>query len=232
MPFLQAHPQLKQFVRSAIERAIQEWIHPVVDRSIKIALTTSEQIVRKDFALDSDETRMRQAARHMVRHLTAGMAMITCRDQILTSISTNLKQNFISAMIGPTLQQKELAEQAANVIAADNMELACAFVQKTAIEKAVPEMDKRLMNEFELRKIARQEGRRYFDPLIKYQAERMPEPIKLKLTGVTPQQMAVYEEFARNIPGFQPLSDRDSRALFMPKPISVSLDNLYFNLLF
>lgn len=78
----QTHPHLKQFVRPAVERAIQEWIHPVVDRSIKIALTTSEQIVRKDFALDPEEVRMRTAARHMVRNLTAGMAMITCRDQV------------------------------------------------------------------------------------------------------------------------------------------------------
>ncbi|XP_035741230.1 CCR4-NOT transcription complex subunit 1-like isoform X2 [Vespa mandarinia] len=220
LPLFQTHPHLKQFVRPAVERAIQEWIHPVVDRSIKIALTTSEQIVRKDFALDPEEVRMRTAARHMVRNLTAGMAMITCRDQILASISTNLKQAFLTAMMGTTPQQKELAEQAATVVAADNMELACAFVQKTAVEKAIPEMDKRLLNEIELRKIARQEGRRYCDPLAKYQAERMPEQIRLKVGGITPQQMAVYEEFARNIPGFLPLSERDTQALFVPKPVT------------
>ncbi|XP_076286498.1 CCR4-NOT transcription complex subunit 1 isoform X4 [Lasioglossum baleicum] len=219
LPLFQTHPHLKQFVRPAVDRAIQEWIVPVVDRSIKIALTTSEQIVRKDFALDPDEVRMRTAARHMVRNLTAGMAMITCRDQVLASISTNLKQAFLTPMMG-TSPPKELAEQAANVIAADNMELACAFVQKTAIEKAIPEMDKRLLNEIELRKIARQEGRRYCDPLAKYQAERMPEQIRLKVGGVTPQQMAVYEEFARNIPGFLPLSERDTQALLMPKPVT------------
>lgn len=126
-------------------------------------------------------------------------------------------------MIGTTPQQKELVELAANQVATENMELACAFVQKTAIEKAVPEMDKRLLNEIELRKIARQEGRRYCDPLAKYQAERMPEQIRLKIGGVTPQQMAVYEEFARNIPGFLPLSERDTQTLFIPKPISVRI---------
>lgn len=52
IPLFQAHPQLKQCVRQAIERAVQELVHPVVDRSIKIAMTTCEQIVRKDFALD------------------------------------------------------------------------------------------------------------------------------------------------------------------------------------
>lgn len=76
----------------------------MVDRSIKIALTTCEQIVKKDFALDSDETRMRVAAHHMVRNLTAGMAMITCRDQLLVSISTNLKQTFLSALMVSVLK--------------------------------------------------------------------------------------------------------------------------------
>lgn len=32
--------------------------------------------------------------------------------------------------------------------------------------------------------------------------------------------MAVYEEFARNIPGFMPLSERESQTLFVPKAIT------------
>ena len=54
----------------------------MIDRAVKIAMTTCEQLVKKDFALDHDEHRMRQAAHHMVRNLTAGMAMITCRDHL------------------------------------------------------------------------------------------------------------------------------------------------------
>lgn len=74
-----------------------------------------------------------------------------------------------------------------------------------------------------MRKHARNEGRRYCDPLVlTYQAERMPEQIRLKVGGVTPQQMAVYEEFARNIPGFLPLTDRDA-AMFIPKSVAVNL---------
>jgi CCR4-NOT transcription complex subunit 1 len=155
----QNQPQLKPLVRSSIEHAVQEWIAPVVDRSIKIALQTCEQIIRKDFALDPDEGRMRLAAHFMVRNLTAGMAMITCRDQLLSAINTHLKQALLVSIGTPTMQQKEMIEQAASIIANDNMELACAFVQKTAVEKAIPEIDKRLMSEYDLRKIARQEGR-------------------------------------------------------------------------
>ena len=72
IPLLQAHPHLKLLIRPAVERAVQECIHAVVDWSMKIALTTCEQIIKKDFALDPDETRMRAAAHHMVRSLSAG----------------------------------------------------------------------------------------------------------------------------------------------------------------
>lgn len=220
VPLLQAHPQLKQCVRQAIERAVQELVHPVVDRSIKIAMTTCEQIVRKDFALDSEESHMRVAAHHMMRNLTAGMAMITCREPLLMSIATNLKNSFAAALRAPTPQQREMMEEAAARVAQDNCELACCFIQKTAVEKAGPEMDKRLATEFELRKHARQEGRRYCDPMVlTYQAERMPEQIRLKVGGVDPKQLAVYEEFARNVPGFLPSNDLSQPTGFLAQPM-------------
>ncbi|XP_029951285.1 CCR4-NOT transcription complex subunit 1 isoform X6 [Salarias fasciatus] len=220
IPLLQAHPQLKQCIRQAVERAVQELVHPVVDRSIKIAMTTCEQIIRKDFALDSEESRMRVAAHHMMRNLTAGMAMITCREPLLVSIATNLKNSFNAALRAPTPQQREMMEDAANRIAQENCELACCFIQKTAVEKAGPEMDKRLATEFELRKHARQEGRRYCDPVVlTYQAERMPEQIRLKVGGVDPKQLAVYEEFARNVPGFLPSNDLSQPTGFLAQPM-------------
>ncbi|XP_059059892.1 CCR4-NOT transcription complex subunit 1-like isoform X2 [Achroia grisella] len=211
----QNFPHLKQFVKPAIERSIQEWIHPVVDRSIKYALTTCEQIIRKDFALDPDEVRMRTCAHHMMRNLTAGMAMITCREQIITTISTNLKTSFITALM-PSTPQQEIVESAAAVLATENMELACAFIQKTAVEKALPELDKRLMNDYEIRKIARQEGRRYYDPVVlSYQTERISERVRLRVSGPTEMQISVYEEFACNIPGFMPIRDA---GMFIPRP--------------
>lgn len=50
----------------------------------------------------------------------------------------------------------------------------------------------------------------------------MPEQIRLKVGGVNNQRMIVYDFFARNIPGFLPLTDRDT-ALFIPKPVAVSV---------
>ena len=95
--------------------------------------------------------------------------------------------------------------------------------------------------EYEMRKLRSSEGRRYCDPqVLTYQAERMPEQIRLKVGGVTAQQMAVYEEFSRNIPGFIPMggslsgelptgtavdstsNTSHSTASYMVKPLPVS----------
>ncbi|CAH0762465.1 unnamed protein product [Bemisia tabaci] len=229
LALFQAYPGLKGMVRQVVERAVQELIHPVMERSIKIAVTTAEIIVKKDFALDPEEARMRAAAHHMVRNLTGGMVMISCRDQLLLTIVNGLKTALTTALSGATAQQKELIEHTVTVCAQENMELACAIIQKTAMEKALVQMDKHLTTEYERRKLARNEGRRYCDPqVLTYQAERMPEQIRLKVGGVTNQQMAVYEEFFRNLPGFQTISDREV-SLYVPRPDTMFLLSAYQN---
>lgn len=201
------HPQLKTFVRGALEKTIQDWVGPVVDRSVKISVKTTEAIIRKDFALDSDETTMRQAAHFMARNLAAGMAMITCKDQLISAIQSNVKAAFMS-ILAP--QQKDQIDMAATMCANDNVELVCAFIQKWAIEKSIPEIEKALITEFEVRKMARQEGRSFCDhTVLAYQSERIPMQIRLKVGSVPPNQLAVYEEFGRNVPGFQRLTDRE-----------------------
>ncbi|KAB7502971.1 CCR4-NOT transcription complex subunit 1 [Armadillidium nasatum] len=214
--------QLKQLVRHAVELAVQDLITVVMERSVKVAITTTEHIIKKDFALDPDETRMRAATHHIVRNLTAAMAMITSRDHLQASISKGIKQGILSGFNRKTSQQQiEQVDQLANAIAQENIGIASAFIQKTAAEKAVLEMDKRFAPEYEARKVARSEGRRYCDArALAYQVERMPEPIRLKVGRITPQQTAVYEEFARNIPGFVPIVDDDSPLINKPVPIA------------
>ena len=44
---LQRYPQLKQCVKPSVEKAVQDLLVLVVERSIKVALTTSEHIIKK-----------------------------------------------------------------------------------------------------------------------------------------------------------------------------------------
>ena len=41
---------------------------------------------------------MRHAAHHMVRFMTSGMALITCREPLLVNIANNIKTAFINTL--------------------------------------------------------------------------------------------------------------------------------------
>ncbi len=43
-------------------------------------------------------------------------------------------------------QQKEQLELLAAIVTSDNIELACSFIQKSAVEKCLIEIDKRLVS--------------------------------------------------------------------------------------
>ena len=106
------------------------------------------------------------------------------------------------------------------------------FHSEEGSEESLSEIDKRLNIEIDMRKMARKEGRCYCDPIaLTYQAERMPEPIRLKVGTVPSTQTAVYEELAKNIPGFKPLTDREAVSITLkpgeqptpPAPVTPNL---------
>lgn len=88
----------------------------------------------------------------------------------------------------------KLIDEAAMKLTEDNIELATSFCTKTACEKAIPELDKRLESEYIARKQARRDGKQYVDPVALAHAQQLPE--KLRPGPMTAQQMAIYDEFS------------------------------------
>jgi CCR4-NOT transcription complex subunit 1 len=83
------------------------------------------------------------------------------------------------------------------------------------------------IQEFETRKTARSEGRRYCDPvLLTYQSERLPEQVRARVGGATSSQMATYEFFNKIVPGFHPIVERELPPLVKQLPVSFSAINV------
>ena len=63
-----------------------------------------------------------------------------------SQVSIKKKLEEFMATLGRNLTpaQREAIEMTGTMVARDNVELACAFIQKKAVEKALPEIDKRL----------------------------------------------------------------------------------------
>lgn len=66
----------------------------MVDRSVTIALITTRELVLKDFAYDGDYERVLEAADLIVQHLAGSLALVTCREPLRMSLTTNLKKIF------------------------------------------------------------------------------------------------------------------------------------------
>ncbi|KAL3766962.1 hypothetical protein ACHAWO_010070 [Cyclotella atomus] len=204
---------LKRSVPIAVDRAIREIIQPVVERSVSIACITTKAIVTKDFAMESDENKMRKAAQLMVANLAGSLALVTCREPLHTSISSHLRQ-LLTAVInnasGGSSGQVQLndletsaMDQCVAICSTENLELGCMLIEKAATEKAVRDMDEGLSSALSIRKKHREQtGQPYYDMSIFHNEgqrypKALPEPLRPKPGGLHPGQLLVYEAFQR-----------------------------------
>lgn len=197
---------LKRLVCGAIERSIREIIAPVVERSVTIASVSTRELITKDFSMESDEDKMRRAARQMAQSLAGSLAQVTCKEPLRLSMFNNAKQLLLSN----GFTEQTLPEQALLLVIGDNLELACSVVERVAMAKAIPEIDEGLASAYASRREHRQRGRGYYwdaAALTTSQyAATLPDLLRLKPDGLQPQQMRVYEEFDK-IPRTSPTTE-------------------------
>ncbi|KAK9916879.1 hypothetical protein WJX75_008268 [Coccomyxa subellipsoidea] len=197
----------KRIVPIAVDRAIVELINPIVEKSVTTACMTTQELVSKDFAFESDGQRMRKAAHLMVTSLAGSMALVSCRDAMRTSLSSQLRA-LLSDLTGAAAIEEEELDHAVNVLTNDNLELACTVIEKTATDKAIREIDDRLMPAYQARAKARAAGQEFMDRSVLQGRFPMQLPPALLPRGqLTPPQQLVYEDFARiprTAPAVQP----------------------------
>lgn len=188
-------PRLQEIVRTAITRAVQEIIAPVVERSVTIAAISTAQMVHKDFATEPDEGRLRAAAVAMVKRTAGALALVTSKEPLRASMG-----NYIRTMSQEMAQA--LPEGTIIMCVNSNLEMACSQVEKKAEERAVPEIEELIETEIQSRRHHRltRPNEPYVDPGLSRWALTIPHPYKLlpnTLEGLNNQQMAIYDEFAR-----------------------------------
>jgi len=195
IPF-NSNATLKRIVFTAIERAIREIVVPVVERSVTIAGISSRDLITKDFATEGDESKMRKAAHAMVQNLAGNLAMVTSKDPLRSSISTSvralLQQNGFNEATIP-------GDSVVAVVSA-NLDLAASVIKRAAQDKAIYDVDETLSAAFQLRQRHRESGgsQPFWDgtqPVVNVNI--LPDMLRVRPNGLLPQQMEVYEEFAK-----------------------------------
>ncbi|CAM9216626.1 unnamed protein product, partial [Ectocarpus fasciculatus] len=198
--FFVKNPAMRRVVPLAVDRAIREIIHAVVERSVTIAGVTTKQLVLKDFAEEPNEQNLRSAAHLMISNLAGSMALVTCKEPLRVSIG-----NHIRSLLAQSISDQSVLEQIVQVCSNDNLELGCMLIEKAATEKAVRDVDESMASAIQARRKHRETGQPFVDPAIlkgRYPKE-LPEMLRAKAGGLSQQQLSVYEGFqrhARNAP--------------------------------
>jgi CCR4-NOT transcription complex subunit 1 len=121
---------------------------PVVERSVAIATIASRELVLKDFALEGNDEKMRKAAHLMVQSLSGSLAAVSTREPLRVSIIAHIK----NLLLQNGFTEQSVPEQAIYVVVADNLELACSIMEKTAAEKSTGEVDDALSQAYLVRR--------------------------------------------------------------------------------
>lgn len=197
---------LKRAVPIAVDRAIHEIIKPVVERSVTIACITTKEIVSKDFAMASDENKMRKAGQLMVANLAGSLALVTCREPLRSSVSTHLRQLLTSNATANgeklTEQEQNVIEQCVQICATDNLELGCMLIEKAATEKAVRDVDESLAQQLNARRKHREQtGQPFYDMSIFGNNQRypagLPDELRPKPGVLRAEHFHLYDSFQR-----------------------------------
>jgi CCR4-NOT transcription complex subunit 1 len=218
LPFFQKSANSKKIVSLAIDRAIREMIQPVVERCSSIAGVSTKQLILKDFALESDDVKLRSSAHQMITNLAGSLALVTCKEPLRLSIGNHLR----SLLAQAGLPADEL-ERIIQTCSSDNIDLGCKLIEKVTMERAIKgtnyfkglsyahiflrfilssfsEADEFLNGAIQARRKQREAGQPFVDsnirPGIRFPRD-LPDLLKAKAGGLLPAQLAVYEGFKR-----------------------------------
>ncbi|PFH62217.1 hypothetical protein XA68_14624 [Ophiocordyceps unilateralis] len=186
--------RLHEIVEAALTRALQDIIQPVVDRSITIASISTVQMIRKDFVSEPDENRLRTSAVNMVKATAGSLALVTSKEPLRANM-TNYMRSLANDL------PSGLPEGTIIMCVNSNLDLACSIIEKQAEERAVPDIEELLEEDTATRRLHRiqQPNEPFYSGNVNRWGMTIPNPYKLSpnLNGLNPEQMAIYEDFAR-----------------------------------
>ncbi|KAI0075480.1 Not1-domain-containing protein [Panus rudis PR-1116 ss-1] len=194
---LHTNQNFKRAVTLAVDRAVREIILPVVERSVTIAGISTRELVAKDYAAEVNEEKIRKAGHLMAQKLAGSLALVTCKEPLKANLATHIR-HFLGEF--GFNEKQHLADQVLALLVQDNLDIACQAIEKAAVDRAILDVDENFASAFELRRRHREQrpGQAFWDPTVQHSAfaTSLPDPLRLKPSGVQPQQAAVYEDFA------------------------------------
>jgi hypothetical protein len=189
---------LKVLANQGINQAMREIIDAVIRRVIPIASITTRLLILKDFALEPDPEKLREASQSTVKSLAGMLAQITCKDILKYQFAKSLKDlvlhttNSVLSSFDEE-DKKELIE----TIIRENSEIGCkkiiSAVQKDAL-KTISKEDS-IVEAISKRERYQKDGTDFRDLSNMANFNKLPGLLKPSENGLTEAEFQVYKDF-------------------------------------
>jgi hypothetical protein len=159
---------------------------------VNISLVTTRDLVLKDFSLEKDEKKFKNAAYLCIKSLAGSLAMVTCKEPLRTNFSSNLKEQLIKKGFDSEFLNEQLINNSTNNNN-DILEIGCNYIQNYVVKRAIDKIDKDKIIKDELLKRKNQKPEEKSDVLKKM--KNLPDLLRPNLNGLTFEQYKIYEDF-------------------------------------
>ncbi|MFS8026792.1 putative CCR4-Not complex component, Not1, MIF4G-like domain superfamily [Helianthus anomalus] len=131
----------------AMNKAIEELVSTVVERSVSIASETAIELVLKEYINDPDEIYIDNVSSLMVAYLAGSLSSVTCKEPLRVLTSTHLR-NSTRGLNVPT----EFLEDAMKCVIDENLHFGWASIEKNATEKGLSTVKREITRQLSIRK--------------------------------------------------------------------------------
>lgn len=186
------NPNLRRAFQASLARAVRECAVPILSRVSEAVLTTTDFLIRKDFATEPEVSNFRKSYQTLAQHLAHSMVICSGRKILAETVEATMLQ-----LLGLQVNPNELPLQELNTSIQVNIDLCVDIVENLAASNIAELIEERMR----LQVTAREHhpaGTPFFDPAGSEYALLLPYPLGLPREGVRDVQLLVYTRFGTN----------------------------------
>lgn len=186
------NPNLRRAFQASLARAVRECAIPILSRVSEAVLTTTEALMKKDFATEGDVNKFRKSYQVLAQQLTHSMVLCSGRKILSETIEATMLQ-----LLGNQMSMNELPLSELGLAIQSNVDLCVDLVEKLAISNISELIEERMQTHVQARE-RNPAGKPFLDPNASEYAMLLPPPLGLQSDGLRDSQYSIYTGFGTN----------------------------------
>ncbi|EGV65584.1 Not1-domain-containing protein [Yamadazyma tenuis ATCC 10573] len=187
------NPNLRRAFQASLSRAVRECAVPILSKTSESVITTTEALIKKDFAYEGDINKFRKSYQSLAVKLAQSIIGSSGRKILIETI-----QAFMVRLLSHQLNPNDIPLGELSSAIQSNVDLCVDIVNKLAVGNII-ELIEEKMKYSVLEREQNQPGQRFVEKDANGYALNLQPPLGLKPEGLLPSQLAVYENFSASI---------------------------------